>query len=53
MKERLRSTSKIRRHRYTYADYEAAKQDWSYRHPQATPSEYQQAMRKISERMGL
>ena len=36
-----------------YADYELAKQDWLAEHPEATPSEYQAAMRRIAEELGL
>lgn len=32
--------------------YEAAKKDWTERHPEATPEEYQRAIREISERIG-
>lgn len=41
------------RSRYTYADYEQAKQEWAYRNPQATPEQYQAAMSRIAARMGL
>lgn len=41
------------RPRYTYADYEMAKQQWASRNPGATPEQYEQAMRRIAERMGL
>lgn len=32
--------------------YEASKKDWIARHPEATPEEYERAMREISERIG-
>jgi len=41
------------RARYTYADYDAAKQAWQARHPEATPEQYQGACLRIAKRMGL
>ncbi len=39
--------------RYTWQDYEYAKQEWVNRHPRATPQEYEAAMARIARRMGL
>jgi hypothetical protein len=33
--------------------YEAEKQDWIAKHPEATPQEYEQAMREIAKRIGF
>jgi hypothetical protein len=41
------------RSRYTYADYEDAKRAWVARNPGATPEQYQLAMMRIAQRMGL
>lgn len=43
----------IKRPVYTYADYEAAKREWSFRNPSATHEQYERAMRDIATRMGL
>jgi hypothetical protein len=32
--------------------YEAAKQQWQQEHPEATPQEYEQAIRAIAQRLG-
>lgn len=34
-------------------DYEAAKRDWTRTNPEATPEEYQKAMRRIAKELGL
>lgn len=41
------------RSRYTHADYEQAKREFIARYPLATQEQYQQAMRRIADRMGL
>lgn len=41
------------RRRYTYEDYEQAKREWLWRYPKATHEEYQAAMQRIADRMGL
>lgn len=33
--------------------YERLKQDWTYANPQATPEEYQRAMRLIAQEAGI
>lgn len=43
----------IKRPVYTYADYEAAKREWSFRNPAATPEQYEAACRAIARRLGL
>ena len=32
--------------------YEAAKQDWIWNHPDATPQEYEQAITKLAQKLG-
>lgn len=39
--------------RYSWEDYERAKQDWMFRHPEATHEEYERAMREIAKKMGI
>lgn len=39
--------------KYTYADYDQAKREWLARHTTATSAEYEQACRRIAQRMGL
>jgi hypothetical protein len=39
--------------RATWADYEAAKQDWVLLHPGHTQREYTQALLEITKRLGL
>lgn len=41
------------RSRYSYADYEIAKQVWIMRNPTCTPEQYQAAMVRIAARMRL
>lgn len=36
----------------TSAQYEAAKQEWAAAHPEATPKEYEKAIREIADRLG-
>lgn len=33
--------------------YEREKQDWLYKHPEATHEQYQQAIREIAKRLGV
>lgn len=35
------------------AAYESEKAKWKARHPWATPEQFEQAMRRIAERLGL
>lgn len=35
------------------AAYEAEKAKWAKQHPWATPEQYEQALRRIAERLGL
>lgn len=42
-----------RSRRFTLSDYEQPKRDFIARYPLATPEQYQQAMQRIAERMGL
>jgi hypothetical protein len=37
----------------SYELYEIYKQDWINKNPNATPQEYQSAMRKIAKRAGI
>lgn len=33
-------------------EYEAAKQEWIYEHPEATSQEYEQAIKRIADQLG-
>ncbi len=52
MTQTMRTYQRLRS-RYTYADYEQAKREWSDRNPRATPEQYQAAMIRIAAKMGL
>jgi len=38
---------------YSYAEYERKKADWVQANPEATPQEYQTAMRRIALECGV
>lgn len=42
-----------RTQRELMAAYEAEKSKWAKEHPWATPEQYEQALRRIAERLGL
>jgi len=37
----------------TWAQYEAAKQEWQFKNPAASHEQYERAMRAIARRLGL
>lgn len=39
--------------RYSWEDYERAKQDWLWKNPEATHEEYERAIREIAQKMGI
>lgn len=43
----------MKRGRSSWHAYEAAKAAWIAAHPNATPAEYEAAMRRIARRLGL
>lgn len=50
---RIRSAARTRSICRDYARYEAAKAEWSCCHPDATPEQYDQAMRAIAKACGV
>ncbi len=43
----------LKTYRPDFAEYERRKADYKARNPDATPEEYQQAMRKIAQECGI